>query len=362
VQPRGWVRSVLLVLVSVAACSHAAPAPEHPCGAGWSALGGHTGGDVAALDRSAGDQEITGVRVEGVPEDLARTLASVIETRSGQTFADAPIHDDLRRLWALGVARDIRVERRGGEAAFVVVPRATVGAVVTAGDHDPLRRFALLNGAPFEPERLARVARAVEQGYVGEGRADARVRVKIAARGGTVDVCVVAKLGPKVTIASVAFPGLTGVPAKALLDLMHGGTATNHVGGVFDPDVLDADSWLLTSALMDHGFADATVKPPQVVRHGNALAVEIPIVEGAQYRLGWLDVPWTPTGAHGLRTGEVFSRKRLAEAQQRVQAEVGVYVMVMTSVDRPARIINITLKPQWRWPWDALTYWSSHSH
>ena len=38
--------------------------------------------------------------------------------------------DDLRRLWALGVAREIRVERRGSETAFVVVPRQTVGAVV----------------------------------------------------------------------------------------------------------------------------------------------------------------------------------------------------------------------------------------
>jgi len=206
------------------------------------------------------------------------------------------------------------------------------------------------------------VASAVEQGYIREGHADARVRVKTAIRGSAVDVCVVATLGPKVTIASLTFPGLTGVPAADLVAVMHGGKTTNHVGGVLDADALETDTMFLTAALFDRGFPEAKVQAARVVRTGNTVAVAIPIAQGPKFHLGRIVTLWAPHVAHDLKSGEVFSRKRIADAREQVEAQVGVPVVPLTHIDVPTRRIDIAFQPEWRWPWHALAYWSSHSH
>jgi len=234
-------------VVAVAGCAHPArPAVQASCGVGWAPVtithATPARSEPFAFD-PAPDAVISAVRIEGVPTALAATLDSLVKTHAGQRFDEAPFKDDLRRLWAIGVVSDVRLETHGTDVAFVLTERPRVGAVVIrAEDRSLLRRFALLPGAPFEPQRLERMANAIEAGLVRDGHLDAKVTVAQTPRAPSIDVCVASTPGPRVTIESVSFPGRTGVPEKVLIAAMKGSKGgLNRAGGIYDEDSFNLD-------------------------------------------------------------------------------------------------------------------------
>ena len=358
-----------MVLMVAAACGHAATARVRAtCGSGWAALTATRAPvrSVAPIG-AAPDAVIAGVRIEGVPAALATTLESQVQTRAGQRFGDAPVKDDLRRLWRLGVIDGARVEAHGHDVVFVLTERPRVGAVVLRSD-DPtiLRRFALLPGAAFEPARLERMATALQVGLVRAGHLDADVAVSRVQRRAAVDVCVAATPGPRVTISSLRFPGHHVVPEELLARTIHGADdhgkgGVNHVGGIYDPDALDEDELYVESLYWDRGYATVKVGPVRIARHGPTLAIELPIVEGPRFSLRTVRVPWTPGVTLAVRAGDPFSRRLIAEARDRLEHRLGVPVIPLTKLDLVHAQIDLTFEARWRWPWDAFAYWASHS-
>src|SRR6185312_7994901 len=86
---------------------------------------------------------VASVAIEGAPE-LAPLLRGVVETHTGQDVSEAPLREDLRRLWAFGVLSDARVDARETDAGvaivFAVTPQPRVAHVVGA-DVPELRRL-----------------------------------------------------------------------------------------------------------------------------------------------------------------------------------------------------------------------------
>ena len=369
-------------MVAVAGCAHAArPAAAASCGEGWAPLT-ITHAPVAASEpfELPPAALITGVRIEGVPAALAATLASVIKTHAGQRFDEAPFKEDLRSLWAIGVVSDVRLETRGLDVAFVLTERPRVGTVVLrAEDRSLLRRFALLPGAPFEPQRLERMATAIEAGLVRDGHLDAKVEVVQAPstagpapewskaglpRPAMIDVCVASTPGPRVTIESVSFPGRQGVPEKVLLAAMKASKGgLNRAGGLYDEDSFSMDELYVSAEYWDRGYANVKVGEPRLVRHGPKLVIELPIQEGPKFHLGAIVI--AAPGVDGvtlpIRPGDLFSRSKIADAREQLAKALGVDVLPLTKVDLDHERINLTFEPRWRWPWDAFAFWVSHS-
>jgi outer membrane protein insertion porin family len=342
----------VLVLVGVlTACAHRPAAPT--CGAGWAPLSERRGSDAswAAPDR---DRTISSVAIAGVEPTLRATLVAVLGTKRGQRIAEAPLADDLRRLWGLGVISDAQIELDGGVVTFAVTPRERVSRVVFAGTR--IKRFELLPGAPYEPVRLRRIARTVELGYIREGHLDAQIAVEQARGPHGVEVCVAARPGPRVTISSVTFPGRHRVPEAGLRAAIHGEPGgVNHVGGTYDADALASDEVFLTSTYYDVGSIDVKIGTPRVIRHGPQLELQIPIVEGPQYRIGAITSP-VPLPA-GVRRGDVFSRKRIVGLRDQLAKATHATVEIATQVDVEHHRIDLAFEVQWRWPWDAWRPW-----
>jgi outer membrane protein assembly factor BamA len=358
---------LFVVVVVASACAHRPPAPV-TCGPGWSPLSGRHAPDGGAISLADPAAVIAAVRIagpeSGIDATLATTMRSVVETRPGQRVAEAPLAADLRRLWGLGVISDARVEVDGGEVAFIVTPRPTVGRVLVIARADPaaVRRFRLLAGAPFEPARITRIAAATELGYVRDGHLDAKVTVAHAPRGRAIDVCVAAAPGPRVTIDAVRFPGRTRIAEATLLAAIHGETAgVNHAGGIYDADALAADEPFLMAEYYERGMIHAKIGDPRAVRQGTRLTVELPIDEGEVFHLGSVAIPGVPAFRHDLAPGEVFARSRIIAVRDRLALLAGTDVLVVTTVIAPRRI-GITYEIEWRWPWDALRSWSWPSH
>lgn len=300
---------------------------------------------------------IRAVHVEGVEGELSATLAAAVKSRAGQTFGDAPLKEDVRRLWALGMLDDVSLEARGDEVSFVVIPSPRVFDVeLHAADRDAVRRFALLRGAPFEARRVTRMANALQLLYVREGRLDATVTVGRQPRPAGVGLCVAVEPGPKVTVGAVAFPGRRALPEAVLVKAMKGYKR----GGIYDEAELSVDELRISAEYWDRGYANVHVGAHRVVRTGTKLRVEVPITEGEVYRIGALSMPYVRGLALPIKRGDIFSRTKVADARELIAKHLGAAtVYPMTKLDTATRTIDITFEPHWRWPWDAFKRWPS---
>lgn len=350
------------VLVAVVGCAHH-PTTRTPsaCGAGWASLTDTRAGR-ASFDALAtwpdSSTVIRAVHVEGVDGALSATLAAAVKTRAGQTFGDAPLREDVRRLWALGMLEDVALEARGDEVAFVVAPSPRVFDVeLHAADKDSVRRFALLRGAPFEPRRIDRMADALRTLYIREGRLDAKVTVGRRSRPVGIGLCVAVEPGPTVTVGSIAFPGRRAVPERVLVAAMKG----YKVGGIYDEAALQIDELRISAEYWDRGYANVHVGSHRVVRRGDRLRLEVPIAEGEVYRLGAIHTPYVAALALPIKTGDIFSRTRIADARERIAKHLHADVVPLTKIDTDTRTITLTFEPHWRWPWDAFLRWPAFS-
>ena len=333
----------VLVLAAIAGCAHAPP----PACTLPLAMGG-TDALVEPADRTG---TIASIDVEGAPA-LAPLLRGVIETHTGQALAEAPIQDDLRRLWALGVLADARVDARdtaaGIAVVFAVTPQPRIAAVHGAGTPQ-LRRLRYLAGAPYEPHRIQRIAGEIEAAYVRDGYLDARVEVK-RRRSHQLELCVIAHPGGRQTIATLTFPGAHAVPQRVLLAALHG-KGVNHPGGTYDPAALADDQLWLLNEYYERGMINAKLGDPIVTRRGNSLAVEVPVTEGPVFHLGALTGLVIPKG---LATGDLFVRSKLATADSALGDQLDAYVTPVTKLDLEHRRIDIDFQIEWRHPWSAL--------
>ncbi len=298
------------------------------------------------------------VDIAGVDARLAETLRTELQTRAGMVLEHAPLREDLRRLWKLGVIEDASITADEGVVTFVLTARRTITNVVRkGGDKLAQSRFHRLEAAPFEPSRIRRIAEALQQSYVREGHLDAQVEARQRTHATGIEVCVATNPGPRVTIAKLEFPGAKAVPAKTLLAALHGKEAkVNRPGGSLDEAALAFDEVYLQVEYWERGHLDVRIGKPEVSRRGTRVHVAIPIDEGPSYRLGRITAP-IPVP---LRSGDRFRRSQVVKAIEHLQTKLPVSnVYPQTTIDKDARTVDITFSFEWRHAWDALRFWPS---
>lgn len=346
---RWWLLAVL------GACGHSPPPRAPACAKNFVTLSQRSPSAAPELARKPFSW-ITAVRVSGVEPVLARTLQQGLATEVGMMISDAPLRDDLRRIFKSGVVADVHVEVVGeGEIEFVVEPRAKIARVIMrGGDPQMARRFKLLEGAAYEPARVHRMAEAAQVAYVRAGWLEATVEAKRAVDGDRVSVCVAANPGPKLMIEKVVFPGHAQVPEASLLAAMK--SKVNKVGGAFDAGGFELDKLYLQAEYWDRGHADVRVGEPRAVRKGKGLVVEIPIHEGPVFRFGKIAAS-VPVA---LTPGDVFGRTKVRSVVEELKRRPEIEDAVpLTKLDHEHRTIDITFEIRWRWPWFALWHWRS---
>lgn len=337
-----WV-SVRPWLLVLAACAHA-PVSSPRC-----TLPLATGGDVTFGGAHQRSGTVASVSIEGAPA-LAPLLRGVIETHTGQLVADAPLAEDLRRLWAFDVLADARIDAHetpaGVAIVFAVEPEPRIAAVHGA-DAPELRRLRWLAGSPYEPKRIARITREIEAAYLRDGYLDATVAVR---RSRNLDLCVSAYRGPQVTIRRMTFPGAHAVAPSVLLGVLHG-KDLNRPGGTYDEQALTDDSVFLVNEYYERGMIEAKVGTPKLERYNDKLDVAVPITEGAVFHLGELRGLVVPTTLH---RGDLFVRSKVSGAVTELSTALDATVVPITTLDTEHQRIDLTFEITWRTPWSAL--------
>ncbi|MEO6771883.1 MAG: POTRA domain-containing protein [Kofleriaceae bacterium] len=336
-----WWLALLLVGCAPPPVRPVAPSRCSP--PGWVPLAGpHRDTAVHGTIGARLDLVIASVAVAG---DAAPGFAPA--THAGQRLREAPLADDLHRLWALGAFGDLRIEvsaeADGAHVRFVTTPRARVDHV-EAGPAPELARLRALVGGAFEPVRIQRVAAAIEAAYVGAGYPDARIEVLEARarrpRGG-VGLCIAASRGPHATIGAIHFPGAHAVGAAELLAAL----GPVHLGGTLSSDDLTYAARKVAQIYWNRGYANVRVDS-STARRGTSIEVQLAVTEGNVYHLG------TVTLLDGTRTsvppdlaaGELFSRDRIAAARDAIAKRVGADVQPETTFDLANRRIDLTFE------------------
>jgi outer membrane protein insertion porin family len=317
------------------------------------------------------DVEITSVDVRGIADPaLAETLRGVIQTKPAGRLISAPIAEDLRRLWGLGTISDARVDiegTAGGVAVtFVLAPQPLIDRVTIVGTRDDaleLRRLRWLAGTPYEPERIARVAAAIQDAYIHDGHLDARVEARRITQPG-VAVCVAVEPGPRVTIGAVRFIGRAALPERKLVGLIGSDeSAVNRVGGLYDPRALDGDLEKIAAAYYETGHIQVHLDPPRTTRRGDKLEITIAIDEGPAFHVGRvaLAIYGGDKLPLGLRTGALFVRSNVSAEVSRLEDVLGpgASVYPILTLDASTSRVDVTFHVDWRWPWHVLHWLSS---
>jgi outer membrane protein insertion porin family len=280
--------------------------------------------------------EVIDIEVAGLSGDRAAAAKQSLATRVGAAFAVANVADDIRTLWKIAGVADVqvsgRVVGRGIAVRYTIrdLPKVSSievhGATAIATDEIigdmPARR-----GYPIDPGAFNNYKQVLLERYRELGFAHATIEWTTNRKKDGADVVFTIVEGAPVEIAKIELRGLKAVKRQTLIDLIakDGGPA---IGGRYWELSVERALLYITSHYYDLGYIEAHIDEPVIKPSADGASVEIviPITEGAQYKLGKLTVKGTLAATEaeylkkaGVKTGEVFSRRKLNEAMDRLR-------------------------------------------
>ena len=255
---------------------------------------------------------VSGVEVRGNDRVQEAVIVSEAQIRAGDTITYFHVQRAMRRLWATGQFKDVKILAReeGGEgpvrsAALVieVEEQPFISAIEFRGlEHvkgSTIRDTAKLKtGVPLQPSRVAEATAMIRQLLAKQGIQAEKVehRVEpIEGRPGEHRLVFDVKEGQRVAIAEVEFRGnqaFSDAELRKAIDTKPEGFLWFR-SGTYDEDRLRKDlREKLPAFYAERGYIDFTVRSDSLVvdpETGKARLV-IEVSEGPQYRLAGFDV------------------------------------------------------------------------
>lgn len=254
---------------------------------------------------------VDSIAVEGAVRQAPAEIQIVAGIHPGDQVGYREIQRALRRLWATGQFRDVRMEARAtdqlaGAAVILVIAveeQPIVSQITFEGlehvDGDQVRdTVGLARGEPLDPARIAQAKTMIRDQLAQEGFAAGRIEHRIEPlpdRPNEVRLVFEVDEGRRVAIAEIDFVGNATFDEDRLLDVM----STGEEGflwfqtGTYDPATVRQD---LRQALPDFygswGFIDFAVTRDTLIvdpRSGKARLV-VTVSEGPQYVLSDFEI------------------------------------------------------------------------
>ena len=321
----------------------------------------------------------------------AETFLFYISTKAGDRYDEARLREDFRRLWATGFLQDLVIDSRdtptGGKAVFFIVseqPRIRIvdyrgsTALSTSAIEDELKKrdAAVRADSFYDMGKARRVEAIVREMLAAKGYPFGVVRHDARTLGGaSTQLSFVIDDGPRSMIQSIEFVGnetfsdgtlrrrLKGLKAAGFWNLSWlGGKRTWTAEKWEDP--LEGNRRRIEDFYLDRGYVTTQVGEPKLVhREGKggkkptrALHVEIPVTEGAQYRVGEVRIegmtvfkPDVILPLFKLRPGDVYRESRIRKGYDTLRDAYGAqgYFQWGARTDRKpdpaAKTVDVTL-------------------
>lgn len=252
--------------------------------------------------------KVSAIHVAGLHRLEEAAIRAAITTRVGEDLADWKVQRDIRSIWATGFVDDVQADLspapngQGVVLTYIVDERPAVRDVTITGNKkiDAEQLKEALDIQPFDVLNRAQVkrnARAIREKYVEKGYYLVEVDPQVKQVGDDlVELTFVVTENHKVVVQSIDITGNQALPDRKFKRYMRtkqGGILpwlTNT--GNFDQQKLQDDVQIVRTVLLENGYLDGTVDPPQTYLSPDRrfIYITIHVTEGVKYKLGAITV------------------------------------------------------------------------
>jgi outer membrane protein insertion porin family len=289
--------------------------------------------------------EVTDIRVEGLERISPGTVFNYLPIKVGETVDPDDTVNAVKALFKTGFFSDIRMERDGTVLVVYVKERAAISSIKITGNKDletdklleGLKDIGLAEGRVFDRSLLDKVEQELRRQYFSRGKYAVRIEATITPlERNRVGILIEISEGEVARIKQINIVGNRVFTDK---ELRKGFTLDTPSwlsfitkNDQYSKQKLSADLETLRSFYLDRGYLNFNVISTQVsiTPDKKDIYITINISEGNQYRISEVtlsgDLVLKPEELFPLvmiNPDDVFSRKRVTEAVDRISAKLG---------------------------------------
>lgn len=283
---------------------------------------------------------IKDIRVEGLQRISAGTVFNYLPVKVGDAVDSERVRDIIRALFKTGFFKNVRVERDDNILVIVVTERPTIASIQFTGNTDleneqltkALEQVGFSEGRVFNRSLLERVELELRRQYFNRAKYGVEINTTVTPLSrNRVAVKVNIKEGEEAKIGGINIVGNQVFSEEELLDAFQLST-TNWLSffthdDQYSQQKLAADLESLRSYYLDRGYINFKIDSTQVsiTPDKRRVFITVNITEGDRYRIGGIKLAGDLVlpheklfGALTVASGEVFSRKAVAESTSHI--------------------------------------------
>lgn len=325
------------------------------------------------------ENQVASVRVEGNKRIATETYLYYVTVKPGSLYDETVLREDFRRLWQTGFLDDLKVETEktpgGVNVVFKVKERYLIKTIEYTGNKKVSKddiatklkdeNITIRVDQPFDPFVGKRVTNAIEKLMLEKGLQFGTASYRLDAVNESVaNLVFVVDEGPKVKIGEIDFVGnkvfSDGKLKHAMKDTKeHWMFSFISRHDDFEKEKFEKDKEKVSDLYFNNGYINARIDDPdvQLLSNRKRMKLTIPVVEGAQYRVG--DITFSgnkvfpaqkllPTME--LKKGAIFNRSLLKKGMDEIQKMYGDQGYIYTGVgpvfdaDEKKKVINLRME------------------
>ena len=289
--------------------------------------------------------EVADIRVEGLQRISAGTVFNYLPVKVGDLLTTEDSEAAMRELFRTGFFNDIYLEREGNVLVVNVKERAAISSIEITGNEDletealleGLEQIGLAEGRVFDRSLLDKVEQELQRQYYSRGKYSVKIDATVTPlERNRVGILIDISEGRVARIRQINIVGNHQYTDEELKDdftleppnLFSFVTKSDQ----YSKQKLSADLEILRSFYLDRGYLNFNINSTQVsiTPDKRDIYITINITEGEQYRIREVtlsgDLVLQPEELFPLvriNPDDVFSRKRVTEAVDRISEKLG---------------------------------------
>lgn len=303
----------------------------------------------------AGSFIIQDIRVEGLQRISAGTVFNYMPVAVGQQVQDEQAGEVIRALYKTGFFKDVRLERENNVLVITVQERPAVADITFSGNElleteqllEALKDIGLAKGRVFNRSILDKIEQELRRQYFSQGKYGVKLISTVTPlERNRVGIAIDISEGRAATIKNINIVGNRALEEEDLLDefkLNTGGWLSFYTkDNQYSRQKLSGDLETLRSYYLNRGYINFKIDSTQVsiTPDKKDIYVTINITEGDVFTIsdillaGDLVVPKEKMFelVH-LTRGHVFSRKKVVDSSERLNALLGNHGYAFANVN-----------------------------
>ncbi len=319
---------------------------------------------LSAGSALSADFVLRDIRVSGLQRIDEGTVFNYFPFKVGDLFTEGDSAPAIRALYETGLFEDVRLDREGEVLLIVVRERPAIGRIEFSGNKrlktedlvEALQQVGFAEGRIFDKSQLDRIEQELRRQYFSFGRYGVSVRsVTEAMEENRVAVHLEIDEGSVARIRRIRIVGYSDFEEEELLDEFKssegGWFSFFSTANQYSREKLSGDLQALRSFYLDRGYLRFQIDSTQVSISPDRrnIYITVNIEEGGRYNISDLLLSGDLVGTGEqllplvrLRRGELFSRKKVLAAADRINERLGEDGYAFANVNPVPDIDDVT--------------------